>query len=158
MPRFKMLVSATLPNPDSEQRLGQFVHVAAGTVIPLGDEDAALAESQGTAAPFSEHTGCPECARQDRPCTVECFRAFGGTDEEYPEAMFALEAQKQRARAHREAAELAEPLARDPAPPQAALDLPPVPVVSQEPAPPPPQDAPPATTSKRKPSEAPHQT
>lgn len=94
MSKFKLIVASCMPDPEGLST--EPVHYAAGTVLSLSDEDGARAFAQGAAVPFG-HDGCPECEKQGRPCTIECWRGFGEKDEDYFPAMVAHEDRKREA-------------------------------------------------------------
>ena len=106
--KVKMLVACCLPPEGTESHEPR--HLSPGAVVELDEKDARLALEQGTGAKFSDHDGCPECAKLPRGCcSQECFVGMGGPDsfEAYHSEMSDREASL-REQASRKRAEKSE--------------------------------------------------
>lgn len=144
---YKFLVQRCAPRTDMESNETHVYPV--GTVHRLSPEEAERSLAAGLCVPFDEG-GCPECKRQHRPCSLECWQGAGQVEETYFPYLIALQQRPEKA-----SVEEATPLA-----PEAQV-VPPVSpsVVVEEPVPPPATEPvlPPPTPSKRKPAEPPSQ-
>ena len=98
--KFKVQRYAPESYEDAEGNVHQTTrHYPVGTIHSLEHDEAKRSLEGGFAVPFGEH-GCPNCEKQERPCSFECFAGHSGpgaTEVDYVKCVIDIEDRKRDA-------------------------------------------------------------